>query len=514
MNTTNTLNGVILASRDEVIEHAENTAVHLTEEERTTWNAKANASQLDTKADASTLTAHETNTTVHVSQEEKQKWNARTTKGVVAATQDGLDEHTENTAVHITEEERIAWNSAAAIPEASNTFTGDNTHTGTETFNGPVTFNPSPLVSGRDIATKAVASNESALIMGYFQMLDAANCFCSESIKSMHNATAYVAANLRAPASDEESAFYDTVWNQDDRHKYYQFRIDFAEGTAIHFGTSGRCPDGSWQAARPYMIGSQNNNWMKSLFCVVGKNYHANALPYMLLYQYKEQEVLYAEIMTANTYFKTFSVHCASYQYGTELKETIYSGISSCGYDTPSLYLSRTEIITRGSTKNSRLGGCRIFSSAPGRGKEVNYRVYVAPVYNHDTVLADACAQSVVTLVGNHGLTRSCAVTYGDGSLLPDFVSLPAAGGEVELSVSAYMPVGTKEAGRAHVQPLDSWVISSLEGLFVECNATANVTLTVAANETSEERKTWVLIGQSDSPAVVLKIIQEAANEQ
>ena len=82
MNTTNILNGVPLASRDEVIEHAENTTVHLTEEERTAWNAKADASQLDTKADAATFTAHETNTTVHVSQEEKEKWNARTTKGV------------------------------------------------------------------------------------------------------------------------------------------------------------------------------------------------------------------------------------------------------------------------------------------------------------------------------------------------------------------------------------------------------------------------------------------------
>ena len=125
MNTINTLNGVILASRDEVTEHAENTAVHLTEEERTMWNAKANASQLDTKADASALTAHETNTTVHVSQEEKEKWNARTTKGIVAATQDGLDEHTENTTVHITEEERTAWNNktdASSIPPLLHRF--------------------------------------------------------------------------------------------------------------------------------------------------------------------------------------------------------------------------------------------------------------------------------------------------------------------------------------------------------------------------------------------------------
>lgn len=146
MNTINTLNGVILASRDEVIEHAENTTVHLTEEERTAWNAKADASQLVTKADAATFTAHETNTTVHVSQEEKEKWNARNTKGVVAATQDGLDEHIQNMAVHVTDAERTAWNSAAAIPEASTAYTGDNTHDGAETFSGPVTMN-GPVVS-------------------------------------------------------------------------------------------------------------------------------------------------------------------------------------------------------------------------------------------------------------------------------------------------------------------------------------------------------------------------------
>ncbi len=143
MDTTNILNGVTLASRDEVTEHAENTAVHLTEEERTAWNAKADAAQLDAKADAATFTAHENNQTVHVSEEEKEKWNARTTKGVVAATQDGLDEHARNTTVHVIDAERTVWNEAAALPEASTVYTGDNTHEGCETFSGPVTMNGS-----------------------------------------------------------------------------------------------------------------------------------------------------------------------------------------------------------------------------------------------------------------------------------------------------------------------------------------------------------------------------------
>lgn len=111
MNTTNILNGVTLASRDEVTEHTENATMHLTDEERNTWNAKADASALAGKVDTGTFTAHETNPTVHVSQEEREKWNARTTKGVVTATQDGLDEHTENAAVHIPAAERASWES-------------------------------------------------------------------------------------------------------------------------------------------------------------------------------------------------------------------------------------------------------------------------------------------------------------------------------------------------------------------------------------------------------------------
>lgn len=167
MNTINTLNGVILASRDEVTEHAENPTVHLTEEERIVWNAKADAAQLDAKVDAATFTAHETNQTVHVSEEEKEKWNARTTKGVVAATQDGLDEHIENTRVHITEEERTAWNSAVVIPESSITYTGGNTHMGAEEFNGPISINSNLVVNGKNILrTLAERDIEAAFSVG------------------------------------------------------------------------------------------------------------------------------------------------------------------------------------------------------------------------------------------------------------------------------------------------------------------------------------------------------------
>lgn len=156
MNTINILNGVTLASQDEITEHSENTTVHLTEEERTAWNTKVDPVQLDSKVDACKFTSHETNAEVHVTKQEREKWNTRTTKGVVAATQDGLDNHIENMTVHVTEEERTTWNTTAAIPEADNVFTGDNTHAGVETFNGAVALNGAVMVP--DIVTHGNAN--------------------------------------------------------------------------------------------------------------------------------------------------------------------------------------------------------------------------------------------------------------------------------------------------------------------------------------------------------------------
>ena len=85
MNKITTVNGVLVAAQSDFASHAQDKMIHLTEEERIAWNAKADASALSGKVDTSTFAAHETNTTVHVSQEEKEKWNARNTKGAVVA---------------------------------------------------------------------------------------------------------------------------------------------------------------------------------------------------------------------------------------------------------------------------------------------------------------------------------------------------------------------------------------------------------------------------------------------
>ena len=166
MNKITTVNGVLVAAQSDFASHAQDKMIHLTEEERIAWNAKADASALSGKVDTSTFAAHETNTTVHVSQEEKEKWNARNTKGAVVATQDGLDAHTENTTAHITGEERAAWNAASAIPGASNAFTGDNTHAGTETFNNIVNINNDIAINGKSLNSFLY---QQALLSGVFQ---------------------------------------------------------------------------------------------------------------------------------------------------------------------------------------------------------------------------------------------------------------------------------------------------------------------------------------------------------
>ena len=124
MNSINTINGVLVAAQSDFIGHAENKTMHLTEEERDVWNAKAEASTLSGKVDTGTITAPETNVTLHVTQEEREKWNTRNTKGAMVATQDGLDEHTENTAIHITSEERDRWNNTPELDAAGNMALG------------------------------------------------------------------------------------------------------------------------------------------------------------------------------------------------------------------------------------------------------------------------------------------------------------------------------------------------------------------------------------------------------
>lgn len=75
MDKITTINGILLGTQNDFNEHVENTTVHLTEEERDVWNAKADASSLSSKVDTAVFTAHKANAVVHITEEEREKWN-------------------------------------------------------------------------------------------------------------------------------------------------------------------------------------------------------------------------------------------------------------------------------------------------------------------------------------------------------------------------------------------------------------------------------------------------------
>lgn len=83
MNEITTVNGVLVTTQSEVLVaaqsdfagHAGNKTIHLTEGERTAWDAKADASDLSTKADTSAFNAHTGNSSAHITEEERTIWN-------------------------------------------------------------------------------------------------------------------------------------------------------------------------------------------------------------------------------------------------------------------------------------------------------------------------------------------------------------------------------------------------------------------------------------------------------
>lgn len=77
MNKIITVNGILVATQNDLSKHAENTVSHITEEERTAWNKKADAADLDSKVDTATFNTHQTDTAVHVTETEKENMEFR-----------------------------------------------------------------------------------------------------------------------------------------------------------------------------------------------------------------------------------------------------------------------------------------------------------------------------------------------------------------------------------------------------------------------------------------------------
>ena len=85
--------------------HAENTTVHISATERTSWNAKANAAD---------LTSHVDDAVKHISATERTAWNAK-------ADAADLTSHVDDAVKHISATERTSWNAKADMSTKVNT---------------------------------------------------------------------------------------------------------------------------------------------------------------------------------------------------------------------------------------------------------------------------------------------------------------------------------------------------------------------------------------------------------
>ena len=96
--------------------HAANLTIHVTAEDKSKWNGKA---------DASALTAHTGDTTIHVTAEDKSKWNGKADASALTA-------HTGDTTIHVTAADKQTWGAVTTKANDADVLhkSGDETKTG------------------------------------------------------------------------------------------------------------------------------------------------------------------------------------------------------------------------------------------------------------------------------------------------------------------------------------------------------------------------------------------------
>lgn len=170
--------------------HEDDTVKHITAEERSAWNGKANTSD---------LTAHTGNTTVHITAAERSSWNAKYSKPATGIPVDDMEagvaeslanadlaladvdalsqnfiNHEGDTTVHITASERKAWNGKANA-STLNSHTGNTTiHTTAEekaSWNGKY-MKPTTGIPAEDL-DESVQSDINTGAMSYEMASDA-----------------------------------------------------------------------------------------------------------------------------------------------------------------------------------------------------------------------------------------------------------------------------------------------------------------------------------------------------
>lgn len=176
INKVNTAITTAGEAKQAVTTHTQDSVIHITADERTAWNRKA---------DESDFTAHTGNTTVHITASERSSWNSKYSKPATGIPVDDMEDaiaqslanadlaladvdalsqnfinHDGDTTVHITASERTAWN-AKANASTLNSHTGNNTiHTTAEekaSWNGKYT-KPETGIPAEDLSDDVNAS--------------------------------------------------------------------------------------------------------------------------------------------------------------------------------------------------------------------------------------------------------------------------------------------------------------------------------------------------------------------
>lgn len=96
-STTNALSGTVTG-------HTADTAIHVTSNDKTAWNGKA---------DNTAFTAHTASTSVHVSTSEKNTWNGKASASDLSTLSGTVTAHTADTTVHVTSGDKTSWNGKA-----------------------------------------------------------------------------------------------------------------------------------------------------------------------------------------------------------------------------------------------------------------------------------------------------------------------------------------------------------------------------------------------------------------
>lgn len=93
-------------ARNRINTHIDNSNVHVSTAEKSSWNDKVERSD---------LTAHTEDTAIHVTNNDKVTWNGK-------AEQQDLSEHADNGEIHVTAEEKAAWNGKAELSDIPSTL--------------------------------------------------------------------------------------------------------------------------------------------------------------------------------------------------------------------------------------------------------------------------------------------------------------------------------------------------------------------------------------------------------